>query len=261
MFRVTVIFIALAIGACKTASEGTGDNYKDAIYRRLMVPNYDSIKTWFENKQNRSVYNKLLERLRNYDTSLSISELHKLYFGWIFHPKYNPYNQEVLKIYASARYKIAGSQTGEVQLIETMEEIKQALKLDPFCLPCHYLMFMGFHIMGKEGQSRRVQKIIDKIAFVIRFSGMGTKEDPIRVISPHHADGFLFISGLKAKRKNIETVNDSIYLYIIDLEKQKSSKIKRLVFDITPAIHWQQKQRRSNEIQRGRAKDTTSQGH
>ncbi len=253
MLRIILITIALAIGACKTASEGTGDNYEDALVRRLMIPNYDSIKVWLEKKQNRIVYNRLIERLHKYDTSLTTSELHKLYYGWIFHPKYSPYNKDVLNIYASARYKIAGSQTGEVRLIETLEEVKQALKLDPFCLPCHYLMFMGFHIMGKEDQSSKVKEIIDKISFVIRFSGMGTKENPIRVISPHHADGFLFISGLKAKRKTIETVQDSIYLYVIDLEKQKGSKVKRLVFDITPAIKWQQKQQQT--------KDTTSRGH
>ncbi len=244
MLRVVLIFLALAIGACKTVSKGTGDAQEDFFIKRLMIPDYDSLSAWFNNKQNRVVYNRWLERLKKYDTSLSISQLHKLYYAWIFHKKYNPYNQEVMQIFSQARIKIAGAQTGEVELIETMEKVEEALRMDPFCLPCHYLNFMGFHIMGREDQARKVQKVIDKIAFVIRLSGLGTKENPLKVISPYHADGFLFISGLRAKKKEVEVVNDSIYLYIVDLEKQKDSKVKRLVFDITPAVQWQQKQRK-----------------
>ncbi len=245
-----VVVCSLAMGSCKTVPEGAADE-QDFITKRLKVPDYDSLKAWLEVRVNRTTYNKWLQRLHKYDTTLTLSELHILYYAWIYHPKYNPYNQEVMRIFSLARMKIAGSQTGEVELIETMEELDKALKMDPFCLPCRYLHFMGFHIMGREEQARKVQKLIDKMAFVIRLSGMGTEESPIHVISPHHADGFLFISGLKSKKKRIELYNDSIYLYVVDLEKQKDSKVKKLVFDITPAVQWQQRQKKKQEDNKG----------
>ncbi|NPA35056.1 MAG: DUF4919 domain-containing protein [Chlorobi bacterium] len=239
---IFLTLFVLVIGACKTASEGTNREIEEAFIKKLMIPNYDTIEVWIHSKRNRNQYNKWLERLLEYDTSLTLSELHKLYYGWIYYRKYNPYNQEVKRIFSEARIKIASSQTGEVELIETMEQVQKALQLDPFCLPCHYLNFMGFHIMGKEEQAKRVQRMIDKIALVIRFSGMGTEDQPLRVVSPQHADGFLFISGLKAKKKKIEVVQDSIYLYIVYFEKQKDSNIKKVVFDITPAVQWQHRQ-------------------
>ena len=57
----------------------------------LLVPDYDYLKTVINDKSSPFYYPKLLKRFAAADTSLSIEELHCLYYGYVLQPDYNPY--------------------------------------------------------------------------------------------------------------------------------------------------------------------------
>ena len=150
------------------------------------TPDYIGIKDLISDQYTESYYPKLMERMKQCDTTLTIEEYKFLYYGYIFQPEFSifhmPSSQESeLEKY----YKRISIRKKSYDNIITL--INQILENDPFYI--RGINYLGYvlHLKGEEEESVKRSLQLVNLVNVILSSGNGeSPETGYHVINVEH---------------------------------------------------------------------------
>ncbi len=151
----------------------------------FMAPDYDGIKQVIADPDSEFYYPRLMERMKQYDTTLTVADYRALYYGYRYQPGFSQFSmpeqdRELLKYYNN-------SYLPKRKYDEIIKLIEQALEKDPFYI--RGLNFLGYvlHMKGEEPQALKTADRFNKVVQAILSSGDGkTPETSFHVIHAGH---------------------------------------------------------------------------
>jgi hypothetical protein len=125
---------------------------------------FDSIKTVLQ--KDTTLYSRLVERVRRFDSTLTKDELRLAYYGQVFQRSYSPYgkgedNDLFIEKYNSGEH-LAAMPYGE-----------KAIKANPLVIGNLYKLGVCYKIAGNELMKKRVMRIFTRLLDCIEQSGNG----------------------------------------------------------------------------------------
>lgn len=162
------------------------------------------------------------------DSTLTLDEYRRLYYGYIFQESYKPLDPigaelrilEVMEQHSDMRFDEPALRT----LLGLTQEVMRA---DPFSLHNINLMTFVYQQLGEIENAEASAGRFSKILETILTSGTGLKEEsPWHVIRPEHVSDVLGVLGLVAKKRTYV----SIKVEYLELVKEYNGK-KGVFFD------------------------------
>jgi len=203
---------------------------------------FDLIKSKTQDSTSTYYYPLLLERFLQFDTTLTDKEFSMIYYGNVFHPKYNPY----------------GSGEHEDKFMEKFnkEKFREAIPLgekelfdNPVNLKVLYRMLVCYHKLGDKTTAKKYANLYFGLLDEIYKSGNGKSIKTAYVVIKV-SDEYVILSDLKLTRKKQRLVGDTDIL-TIETKGQKpikgKKKIKELYFNVTKPLDYLQEQFRKKE--------------
>jgi len=149
------------------------------------APDYKMIESVTKDSTTAYFYPKLMSRLLEYDSTLTLQDYRCLYFGYIYQKEYKPYWQssqekELLQYYQSSEIK-------EKDYAKIINLATQSINEFPFDLrQMNYLAYI-YHLKGDNQMQKKVSRKFGCIMDAIMSSGDGkTCETAFHVISVGH---------------------------------------------------------------------------
>lgn len=90
-YRLVISLIALMAPFFCKAQQDNGNNYDTMEVVEYLVPDYDKIGKAIKDKNSEYYYPNLVKMLANADTSITLEQLHYLYYGYVLQDNYDPY--------------------------------------------------------------------------------------------------------------------------------------------------------------------------
>ena len=211
--KFKLIFVAFWCGIIFSYAQAT-------VYK----PDFFKIQTEVKNPNGKFYLPKLLERYNKKDVTLSLAELHHLYYGYRMVNKYNP----VTKNEKDA--KLQAIKAKRKNYNEAIELCDKMLEADIFDLDFLKLKNIYEFELKKDNKiSDECFKFYYNTYMAIKSSGMGLKQhSPIYVINENHINFILYLMGLEAT--GISNTNGNIKYVEI---KENYLSQKGIYFDIT----------------------------
>ena len=167
------------------------------------APDYVKIKNEITDSGAVSYYPRLMERLKQYDTTLTVADYRLLYYGFLFQP-----GSSDLRIPEQERELMPYYQSAQIlpeQYDEIIELISQILETDPFYI--RGLNFLGYvlHLKGEEDLAVRTSIRFGRTVNAILSTGDGlSPQTAFHVISPAHE--YVVLNFLQLRYKNQNTL-------------------------------------------------------
>ena len=195
-------------------------------------PNYKTIETNIKDKKSEFYYPKLLAKYELSDSTMTSQQKRHLYYGYIFQPKYSPYNP------SEASEKLSEVVNKETLSLEDLAEIiklsNQALKENPLDIRS-----LNYRLYSLEQQQKfdELKKNLVKLEIIVDAlvsSGDGiSKETAFYVIDTSHEYDLLAMFGFRfGGEQNLIEHYD--YLTVA----QNDDNIKGLYFDVSPCLEY-----------------------
>lgn len=202
----------------------------------LLVPDYDYLKTVINDKSSPFYYPKLLKRFAAADTSLSIEELHCLYYGYVLQPDYNPYLHpeevdEALKF-------LNKDEVSKKEAKKAIKLLNKAIAETPVHLPLyayrHYANSVLYGIESKQAAEDAFRYLA--LMGVVRSSGLGNGYDnAFHVAITNHSYLLMQYYGFNVVEQALSHHDGRSY-DIFTLEENDYG-IESLYFDVTTCLN------------------------
>ena len=172
----------------------------------FLSPNFDILKTLVNDPHSEFYYPKLLKRFIAADTSLTIEELHCIYYGSALQDNYSPYGPDG-KDYADKALEILNlDNPSKRQLKKALKYLNKAIDNDPMNIKLYgYRHFLEVQLHGQESAKAAADAFrFVALISVIHYSGDG-KDYPTAfyVISPSHEYVFLGYNRLSSQGQSL----------------------------------------------------------
>lgn len=224
MKKAYLLFIIISIYSTAVAQESNFEK-----------PNYQTIEKNIKDKKSDFYYPKLMARYELSDTTMTIEQKKHLYYGYIFQPKYNPYEQSEASEKLS---EVINKETlSEEDLTEIIKLSGQALKENPLDIRS-----LNYRLYSLEQQKKtdELQKNLIKLEIIVDAlvsSGDGiTKETAFYVIDTMHEYDLLAMFGFRYAGEQ-SLIEHYDYLTVAKNEEN----IKGLYFDVSPCLDFLKK--------------------
>ena len=235
---ITILFSLLFIASTFAQTNDTvavPNSDTSAEAQPFLVPDYDYLDKVTNDKTSKFYYPSLLKRFAKADTTMSIYELHCLYYGSVIQKGYNPYHQ-------------LDEEDKALSLLNnenvSMRDAKKALKLLNSAVekePAQLRLYMYRHyansvIYGKESTQAK-DDVFRYYALIeaIWASGSGESyESAFHVAVPSHAYDFMHYFGFSAESQELSPHNGQSF-DIYTLEENKYD-IEHLYFNVSPCL-------------------------
>jgi hypothetical protein len=176
---------------------------------------FDSVKKTLSADTN--LYNKLVERLARFDSTLTEQEYYLIYFGQVFSKKYDPYNsgeesEKFNEEYGAGKYKSAGA-LGE-----------KILKKNPVNLTLLYRTANCFRETGNLVMKRRCNRAFFALLDCIAHSGDGISCESAYVVTSV-GDEYILLSDLNLGYESQSLIGNCDMFKVEKNEKFNHKKI------------------------------------
>jgi len=172
-------------------------------------PDYELIKSEINDNSSKFYYPQLLDRLTNFDSTLTNEEYRYLYYGYVFHDNYDPHwtspdEENLLKYYRSTDLK-------EEDYDQIIKLATHSIDLFPFDLRAmNYLGFI-YHLKGDEKSASKMAFRFQSTIGAILSTGNGeTCEAGFHVISIGHE--YVILNMFQFQMKSQSLTGDCDYL-------------------------------------------------
>lgn len=161
-----------------------------------IAPNYDEIEKNIQNKKSNFFYPKLMKRYLESDTTLNLDEKRHLYYGYVFHKDYSPY--QTSEYLDSVKFLLNKPDLYDADFHKIIYYTDKVLKDDPFCTNALYYKILALHNLKDKEKFNKTVKQYELIVETIASSGRGkTKDTAFHVIAVPHEYAVLFALDLK----------------------------------------------------------------
>lgn len=194
------------------------------------IPNYKLIEKNIKDKKSDFYYPKLMARYELSDTTMTLEQKRHLYYGYIFHPKYDPYKQSEASEKLS---EVINKETlSPEDLLEIIKLTNEVLKENPLDIRS-----LNYRLYSLEQQQKtdELQKNLIKLEIIVDAlvsSGDGiSKETAFFVIDTTHEYDVLAMFGFRYAGKQ-SLIEHYDYLTVA----KNDDNIKGLYFDVSPCL-------------------------
>ncbi|UKN03233.1 DUF4919 domain-containing protein [Paracrocinitomix mangrovi] len=189
--------------------------------------NFDIVKDNITDSTSDYYYPKLINRLREGDTTFSHQDYYHLYYGTVFQEYYYPYGTSNTKKEFLEEYK-------EHHYDNAIKLGKQIIKYYPVDLEVLFKLSVSCLKTGRDEEKRFYAKHYYSFLDVIYYSGDGESlESALVVTSVDHEYYIAGDLGLRVKGHDLIDDCDVLYFSKKDQKKLKGTKkIKRLYFNV-----------------------------
>jgi hypothetical protein len=217
-----------------------------AQYSQFLVPNYEWIGKAINDKSSEYYYPTLLKRFAEADTSLTIEDIHCLYYGYVLQKDYNPYIR--LEEEDQARDILNQDKV-------TKKDAEKALKLLDKAVekaPMHLRLYMYRHYANSLVYGEESKQVHDDafryVALIsaIAASGDGSDfETAFHVAVVAHSYNFMNYFGFEPTSQSLQS-NEGQQFDVFPLEENEYD-LEELYVNVTPCLAYLSKQFKSSE--------------
>ena len=245
------LFLAFALAASLPAfaqqeeESLTADTIED-MSRKFLAPDYDYLARVINDSKADFYYPRLLERYIKCDTTISLEELHCLYFGTTLLDNYQPYAEpDQLK---EVRDLFDKDDPSEKDFKKARKLLLAAVKENPlFMRTYNYLYIVDNNLFGEN--SKEVQEDVYHyvtMMSVISYSGDGSSfQDAFHTICVSDAYCFMGYNGIQVQSQSLQFDGNQRY-DVYELEENEFG-VSKLYFNVTPMFNYLSKIFPSNE--------------
>lgn len=172
----------------------------------FLTPDFNFLKKVVNDPNSDFHYPKLLNRFIAVDTTLSIEELHCLYYGSALQDNYSPYGNDNSDDVSKALDILKLDNPSEKQLKKALKYLNKAIENNPMDIDLYnYRHFVEVQLHGRESAQADADEFhFIALVSVIFYSGDG-KDYPTAfyVVSPSHEYAFLGYNGLRCTGQSL----------------------------------------------------------
>lgn len=215
-------------------------------YSEFLVPNYEWLKQTIDNPSSRFYYPSLLKRFADADTTLTIEDVHCLYYGYVLQKDYDPYIR--LDEEDQARNILNQDKV-------TKKDAQKALKLLDRAVekaPMHLRLYMYRHYANKlvygEDSKQMADDAFRYVALIsaIAASGDGTDyETAFHVAVVAHSYNFMNYFDFHSTGQSLQH-HDGQQFDVFPLEENEY-EMDELYVNVTPCLAYLSKMFKSSE--------------
>ena len=201
------IFITLVSTSIGVFAQSYNDNYYriDTTERGFMPPDYERLSKLVNDPQGPYYYPELVRRFAQADTTLTLEQLHCLYYGYVFQKDYNPYIQmggaeDALKI-------MSGEKVSKENFKKALKLLDDAIKKAPAHLSLYrYRHYANAQLYGEHSKAAN-DDIFRYVALisVIDASGDGASyESAFHVAVVRHSYDLMSYYGFRNTSQSLQ---------------------------------------------------------
>lgn len=147
---------------------------------KFNVPDYRNLKKELNGKN--SSYEKLMQRYTNFDTTLTMSDYHLLYYGYTLQPDYNPQKETTLR--DSLYQAFSRNQSGEADFNKIQSLAFNVLQELPFDIRTLDPAIYATEMLKDHSLATKMEHRLGRLVETIFNSGDGlTQDTPFFVVS------------------------------------------------------------------------------
>lgn len=196
-------------------------------------PDYDYLKKVVSDKNSKFFYPNLMKRFKAADTTMTIEELHCLYYGSALQDDYDPYGHASDKEKRKALDILNMDRPSKRQLKKALKSLNKAIEMEPMNIDLYsYRHYAVSLLYGKESPQAGADAFrFVALVSVISYSGNGNGyATAFYVVSPSHEYSFLGFNGLRSKGQSLR--NDHGKAYDVLTLDENEYGIKELYFNV-----------------------------
>jgi hypothetical protein len=208
-------------------SQTTEDKDNETLYQKL---DYDRIKQNIENTQSNFHYAKLWNRYQQGDSTLTLEEKQHLYYGYVFHKDYDPFDSGYDEYDRNSKINTILSKEKPTnkewkQLISSLDE---ALSVEPFNCKCIYYQMVAYNALKQTADFKKNAEKIKCVLEALVSTGDGlSKETAVHVIDLCSTSDYLYFNSLSMSYMSLKSGG-----YDVHYLEPNEYGLKELWFDV-----------------------------
>ncbi len=209
----------------------------DTTENGFVVPNYDKIGQYINDKNSEFYYPKLVKRFAKADTTLSFDALYSLYYGYVLQSDYNPYIN--LDEEDDAREILKKENVSKKEAKKAMKYLDKAIKKVPVHLPLYYYRYIACTIVygGESMQAAEDAARYVALLNVISSTGDGQSyETAFHVTMVTHSYNLMSYFGFQPKMQSLSYEDGQAY-DIFELE-DNNYNLESLYFNVNTCLNY-----------------------
>ena len=246
------LFLVFALATSLPAFAQQEDDVEAAdtvdMERQFLAPDYDYLARVINDPKSDFYYPHLLERYKKCDTTITLEELHCLYFGATLLDNYRPYSEpEELK---EVRTILQKDEPTKKDFKKARKLLLSATKEFPLFLRTYNLLYIVDNNLFGEESKEVMEDVYHYVTMmsVISYSGDGSCfQDAFHTITVADAYCFLGYNGLGVTGQSLQYDNGQKY-DVYELEENEYG-VTQLYFNVSPMFKYLSKQFSSDEKQ------------
>lgn len=238
-FLIFLSFVVLSSTAfCQSDSVAyDSDTLEEAPV--FLSPDFDYLKKVVDDPSSAFYYPALLKRFIAADTTLTIEELHCLYYGSALQEGYSPYGSDNREDVDKALDILNKEEPSKKELKKALKYLDKAIKESPIDIDLYnYRHYADVLLYGKESAQAGADAFrFIALVSVIAYSGDG-KDYPTAfyVVSPSHEYTFIGFNGLQSQGQSLEYVSGKKYDVLTIADNEYG--IEKLCFNIDVCFNY-----------------------
>ncbi len=212
-------------------------NYDTSEVQQFFVPDYDQIGKVINDKKSPYYYPKLVKKLAKADTSMTLDDVHYLYYGYVLQDDYNPYIH--LDEEDKARDILNKEDVSEKDARKAIKLLDKAIEKVPTHVRLYFYRYVANTIVYGENSKQANADVFRYIALIsaIAASGNGMDfENAYHVAIVAHSYNLMSYFGLHSVQQSLQSSGDQMF-DVFKLEANDDG-IESLYVNVTPCLNY-----------------------
>ncbi len=215
--------------------DGSEGNYDTTEVQQFFVPDYDQIGKVIRDKKSPYYYPKLVKKLAKADTSMTLEDVHYLYYGYVLQDDYNPYIN--LDEEDQARKILNKDNVSEKEARNAIKLLDKAVKKAPTHVRLYFYRYVADCIAYGESSKQAQDDVFRYIALIsaIAASGNGMDFDnAYHVAVVAHSYSLMSYFGLQSVQQSLQSNGNGMF-DVFKLEENDEG-IEQLFVNVTQCL-------------------------
>lgn len=231
---LTLLFTVVSIFGLQAQQDSVA-NDDTAAYSEFLVPNYDLLGQIINDPTSHYYYPTLLKRFADADTSLTIEEIHCLYYGYVLQKDYDPYIR--LDEEDKARDILNQDKVTKKDALKALKLLDKAVEKAPMHLRLYMYRHYANSLVYGEDSKQVYDDAFRYVALIsaIAASGDGSDfETAFHVAVVAHSYNFMNYFGFKPTSQALQH-NEGRQFDVFPLEENEY-ELEELYVNVTPCL-------------------------
>ncbi|MBP5516860.1 MAG: DUF4919 domain-containing protein [Bacteroidales bacterium] len=237
-YRLVISLIAfMAPFFCK-AQQDNGNNFDTMEVVEYLVPDYDKIGKAIKDKNSEFYYPNLVKMLANADTSITLEQLHYLYYGYVLQDNYDPYlrsdeEKQALDI-------LNKDDVSEKEARKVIKLMDKAVKEYPTHLKLYFYRYVAECIAYGENSKQASDDVFRYVALINAITASGDGSDfktALHVAIVNHSYSVMSYYGIHNTSQSLQS-DDSGQMYDVFPLEENEFDLEKLYVNVTPCLNY-----------------------